>query len=151
MKTSLSQSVKKVIIFDAGALISFSMAGLLGLLAELKKEFNGKFLITSGVKGEIIDRPLKIKRFELEALRAKRLLDSKIIELPDSVGVSDDEISKRTNEMLDFANTLFKGNGKDVHIMDLGEASCLALSAILRERGVESLIVIDEKNLSPKP
>ncbi|MBU2616959.1 MAG: hypothetical protein KKB79_03200, partial [Nanoarchaeota archaeon] len=42
-------------------------------------------------------------------------------------------------------NTLFRGRGKDVHIMDLGEASCLALSAILRDRGVESLIVIDER------
>jgi len=144
MKSSVFR-IKKAVIFDSGALISLSMTGLLGLLAELKKGFDGKFLITAEVKEEVIDTPLKIKRFELEALRAKRLLESDVVELPESVGVSDEDISKKTGEMLDFANSMYSGGGKDLHLVDLGEASCLALSAILRDRGVKNVIVIDER------
>ena len=53
--------MKKAIIFDSGTLISFSMNGLLPELRELKKIFNGKFLITKDVKREVIDKPIKIK------------------------------------------------------------------------------------------
>ena len=61
------------IIFDASTLISFSMNGLLDEVVKLKKIFKGKFLIPEDVKYEIIDRPLNVKRFELEALRLKKL------------------------------------------------------------------------------
>ncbi|MDP3986669.1 MAG: hypothetical protein Q8P81_00395 [Nanoarchaeota archaeon] len=145
MKQIQVNGTNKVIIFDSGSLISLSLTGLLGILAELKKVFEGKFIITSEVKKEIIDTPLNIKRFELEALRAKRLLDDGVVELPDSVGVGAEEISKKTNEMLDYANSLFRGEKKDIHIFDLGEASCLALSSILRDRGVMNVVVVDER------
>ena len=40
----------KAIIFDSGTLISFTMSGLVPELRELRKVFNGKFLITKEVK-----------------------------------------------------------------------------------------------------
>ena len=141
----MDKMTDKAIIFDSGALISFSMNGITDFVRDLKKVFDGKFLITKEIKGEIIDRPLKIKRFRLEALKLSGLLDEKVIELPDSVGVKDDEIAKRTQEILNFANSAFNGRGKDLHIMDLGEASGLALSKILLERKIKNVLVIDER------
>ena len=64
----------KAIIFDASTLISFAMNGLLREIVGLKKIFKGKFIITKEVKSEVIDRPIKIKRFELEALKIQQLI-----------------------------------------------------------------------------
>jgi len=135
----------KAIIFDAGTLISFSMNGLFAELEKLKKIFNGKFLITENVKSEVIDKPIKIRRFELEGLRIRELLNKKVLELPDSVGVLNEEISKKTNEFLDNANSTFSSKEKPVHIIDSGEASCLALSRILTEKKIIHVVAVDER------
>ena len=135
----------KAIIFDSGALISFSMNGITRIIRELKGIFNGKFLITSEVKRECIDVPIKIKKFELEALKIKKLLDDGILEMPSAVGISDSEIEKEDNRFLTLANSTFSGQGKDIHILDHGEASCLALSKLLTEKGIENLVAVDER------
>ncbi len=136
---------KKAIIFDSGPIISFAMNGMTGTFRELKKIFRGKFIMTREVKNEVIDTPLQIKRFELEALKIKQLLDDKVFELPDSVDVKDSEIEKIDQEFLNTANSTFGSNGKDIHILDHGESSCLALSRILNEKGIKNLIAIDER------
>lgn len=135
----------KALIFDSGVLISFSMNGITDIIKKLKGIFPGKFLITSEVKEEVIDVPLRIKKFELEALKIKALLDEGILELPGSLGIKDSEIEKGDNEMLRIANSTFNGKGKDIHIMDHGEASCLALSKILTQRGIRNVVAIDER------
>ncbi|MDP3991937.1 MAG: hypothetical protein Q8P79_00300 [Nanoarchaeota archaeon] len=140
-----SQKTEKAIIFDSGTLISFSMNGLTGILKELKSVFSGKFLITQEVKREVIDVPVKIKRFELEALKIKRLLDEGTLELPGSLGIGDSEVSDRARKKLDKANSFFRGNGRDIHLLDIGEASCLALSRILTEKGIKNVIAVDER------
>lgn len=135
----------KAIIFDASTLITFAMNGLLPELRELKKIFKGRFLITKEVKHEIIDKPLTIKRFELEALKLKQLLDEKILEMPFSLNIGEDEVSKKTKEFLDIANEMFLGRGKPIRLIDSGEASCLALSRILNEKKLEHVLAIDER------
>jgi len=141
----MKNKIERAIIFDSGALISFSMNGITMILKELKDVFNGKFLITPEVKKEVIDVPLKIKKFELEALKIKEMLDDGVLEMPSSLGISDSEIEKADQEFLNIANSTFNGRGKDIHILDHGEASCLALSKLLMDRGIENLIAIDER------
>ncbi len=137
---------KKVIIFDAGTLISISTNGLFHEFVKLKKAFDGKFIITPQVKKEIIEKPLKVKRFELEAMKFKNLLKHKIIELPSSINITSSEISKKTKEMKEIANNLFiSKKGGNIKVISDGETSCLALSSILKERGVENLIAMDER------
>jgi hypothetical protein len=136
---------KKAMIFDAGPLISLSMNGLLGELQKLKKIFNGSFLITEQVKAEVIDKPLKIKYFELEALKVQQLLEEKVLEMADSYGINNSLISTKTQDIMDIANGIFMSSNNKMNIMQLGEASCLALSKILYEKGVENVIVIDER------
>ncbi len=138
---------EKVIIFDASTIISLSMNGLLPELRKLKEIFNGKFIIPHEVKKELIDKAIKIKRFELEALRSKQLIEQGILELPEALGINKNEISKKTSEFLELANEMYMTNKKEINIIHNGEAACLGLSKILDERGVENLIAIDERTM----
>jgi len=136
---------QKAIVFDSGILINFSMNGLLELLGELKKVFKGKFLITEYVEYETIKRPLNIKKFELGALTIKKLLDDGIVEYPESIGIKGSEIKEKIGEILDLSNHAFFTKGKDLHLIDKGEASCLVLSELLNQKGIKNVIAIDER------
>ncbi len=137
----------KAIIFDSSSLINFAMNGLLAEFRELKELFGGKFLITKEIAEEIIDKPMKIKRFELEALKLKELLMDKIIELPSSIGIDENRISKMTTDILNIANNTFFGRNSAMHIIDTGEASCLALSRLLNEKGIRNVLSVDERTI----
>jgi len=142
----LRKGVKmKALIFDSGALINLSMNGMLYVLKELKKNFDGKFLITEEVKYETVDRPIGIERFELGALQVQSLIDSGIIELPVALNVNVRELKKDTKLLFDTANRFLKVNGKWLHIVAEAEMSCLALSSVLKKRGIETMIAIDER------
>lgn len=137
--------MKKIIIFDASTLISFAMACLLEDLKKLKGVFNGHFLITQDIKNEVVDKPIKIKRFELEALKIQELIDMKILEMPEVVGVKSSEVSERTKIVLDITNNTFIGKKREIELIDLGEASCLALNRILAEKKIDSVLAVDER------
>lgn len=135
----------KVLIFDSGPLINLSINGLLYLLEDLKKSFDGKFILTTQVKYETLDRPLKIQRFELGAIRIQDLIEKKVLELPSSLNIEESEIKSRTSELMDIANNLLQRDGKKIEIVSQGEISCLALSSILSDKGIENIIAIDER------
>jgi len=139
------KQIKKAIIFDAGALITISMNGLDKELIRLKGIFDGVFLITQQVKKEVIDKPLTIKNFELEALRTKKLLDDKVIELADDYGLDNKSIENKSNEIMNIANSFFMSPKEPVRLLHLGEASCLALSEMLNKEKIKNVIVIDER------
>lgn len=136
---------EKVIIFDASTIISISMNGLIPEFKKLKETFNGKFIVPQDVKNELVENAIKIKRFELEALRSKQLIDQGILELPESIGISEKEISRKTFEFLELANEMFITNKKEINLIQKGEAACLALSRILDKKGINNLIAIDER------
>jgi hypothetical protein len=136
---------KKAIVFDSGTLITFTMNGLLHEFRELKKIFDGKFLITKEVKSEVIDKPLTIKIFELEGLQIKELLEDGILEMPSSLGINDSEITAKTQDILKVANSTLESKGESIHLLDLGETSSLALSSILTEKGIRNVVAVDER------
>jgi len=123
------------------------MSSLYEELINLKKNFKGKFIITKEVREEIIDKPINIKKFELEAMKLKELMNRGIIELPESVGVSQEEISKPTLEIMELVNNSFVGDKVPIKLIDLGETSCIALSKILSEKGIQNILVVDERTL----
>jgi hypothetical protein len=135
----------KAIIFDSGTLINLSINGLLPMLSELKKIFDGKFLITNTVKYEVIDRPSGIQRFELGALRINQMLEDGILELPSSLNISEESIEQTTNMLMDIANHFLQAREKWVQIVSEGEISCLALSEWLSRMGIENIIALDER------
>ena len=122
------------------------MNGLLYVLESLKKHRPEiKFIITERVKYETVDRPLKVPRFELGALRVKRLLNNKTLELPQSLKIGQSSIKTRTQKLMKEANNLIESRGKKIEIVSDAEVSCLALSSILSEKNIENLIAIDER------
>ncbi len=132
----------KSLIFDSGPLINFSMNGILHILKKLKKEFKGDFLITKEVYKEIIDRPIKIKRFQLGALQLKALFDEKIIKYADITSQQVNELRKERERIMNTANSTFRGKNNNIHLIDKGESAVLALSEILEK---PNAIVIDER------
>ncbi|MEM3074622.1 MAG: hypothetical protein QW727_01625 [Candidatus Pacearchaeota archaeon] len=135
----------KVLIFDSGTLITLSINCILNVITGLKSNFNGKFLITKEVENEIIKRPLNIKKFKLGAMRLKVLIEDKILEFPDSIGINHNEISNIGINFMNSANTTFFVENKPIHIIDLGEASILGLTKILNKKGIENIIAMDER------
>ena len=146
MKSSI-QPTEKVIIFDSSSIINFTMNGLLTEFRELKRIFNGRFIIPKEVKEEIVDKPIQIKRFELEALKIKELFEEKILELPEAMGINEAKISSKTKELENIANNTFFGRQNSIHIIDSGETACLVLSSMLSEKGIKNVICVDERTI----
>lgn len=136
----------KYLIFDSGSIINMTEHCMVSVFRDLAKVFQGEFIITDGIKYEIIDHPLKIKRFEWGAIRIKSLFDEDIIKLAEDEEIATKkEILDKSNEVLNMANTALTVEGKPIHLIDRGEAEALALSIILTKRGIENAVVIDER------
>ncbi|VVB83844.1 Uncharacterised protein [uncultured archaeon] len=151
MKTEISE---KAIIFDSSTIINFTMNGLLEEFRELKKMFNGKFLITQEVKAEIVDKPSEIKKFRLEALKIQELITEKVLEFPSVFGINESKLSSETKKLMNLANDTFFGRDNAIHIIDSGETACLVLSTLLSEKGIKNVISVDERTIrmiSEKP
>tara|TARA_Y100000310_G_scaffold344950_1_gene460715 strand:- start:1862 stop:2554 length:693 start_codon:yes stop_codon:yes gene_type:complete len=134
---------KKFLIFDSGAIISLTMNGLLPILVKLKKEFNGEFVITPDVKREIVDRPLKIKKYELEGIKTTNLIEKGILVLS-SKFVSNSALNKETKRILKIVNSAFRDEktGGKINLIHGAEAECLAFSNLCK---CDNVIVIDER------
>ncbi|MBW2985320.1 hypothetical protein KY313_01560 [Candidatus Woesearchaeota archaeon] len=126
----------KILFFDAGPVISMTMNHILWLLKPLKRQFKGKFFITEFVKNELVDKPLKTKRFKLEAIQTLQQINSKVLEVK---VVSN--IKEKTKELLTIANRCFAYNGNYVTIVHYGEIETLAAALTLNAEA----IAIDEK------
>ncbi|MDO8460448.1 MAG: hypothetical protein Q7S74_05030, partial [Nanoarchaeota archaeon] len=79
------------------------------------------------------------------ALRVKNLIETGVIEMPESLGISEDKINSSTKELVGIANHYAKLGNKWIEIVSDGEMSCLALSSELTKKGIENIIGIDER------
>jgi len=140
-------SNKKVIIFDASTLINFAMNGSLDVLVKLRQNFNVQFIVPKAVKFEVVDHPMQIKQYELEALKINKLITDKILELPDSLGMAESEINHETAKILNTSNSSFYAKGKALHMVDKGEVSCIAVSILCYRKKIENLIAADERTV----
>jgi hypothetical protein len=122
------------------------MNGLLDLFVKIKEDFDGDFLITKEVKEEIIDKPLTIKKFELEALRLEALFKKGIIKHADITHAQIEELRVIRDRLLQEANAMFSTHRGALHILDKGEAAAFALSVVLRKKINQPIpLVIDER------
>jgi hypothetical protein len=143
----------KIIVLDSSSIITLAMNNLLYLLQRMKK-FNVRFVITEDVKRETIERPLQIKKYELEALVIRQLVSGGIIEMPEDLGINSAETKNMKNKFMEIANSTFKADDEWMKIISDGEASCFALARLMLEKGMNVAIMIDERTarmLSEKP
>lgn len=127
----------KALFFDAGPIITLVMSRLIWILPKLKEKFGGKFYITPGVKRELVERPLGIKRFEFEALQVMKLIKDGTLEVYDKVPKS------RVQQLQKLANSSFKIKNKNMDIIQTGEMEAVACALQTNA----SAVVMDERTL----
>ena len=128
---------ERILFFDTGPIISLVMSRLIWILPKLKEQFGGKFYITPAVKRELVERPMKIKRFEFEALQALKLIREGVLEVYDKVPQA------KVKELQTLANSSFRIKNKTMDIIQSGE---LEIVAAALEIGAEA-VVMDERTL----
>lgn len=132
----------KMLILDAGPLISLALNGLLHTLELLKTKFpDVVFVITPSVKKETIDNALIIKKYKLEAIKLQTMLNNKTLVLSSDF-VNNNALDKEEKRILSIANSSYKADGKFLSIVHSGEASCLAFANLCN---CDNLIVVDER------
>lgn len=128
---------KKVLFFDAGPIITLAMSRLLWILEPLKIKFGGKFYITPAVRTELIERPLKIKRFEFEALQVLKLIRDGVLEIYPELPY------EKTQELTKLSNKTYKVDKKWIEIIQAGEMETVIASMTKSK----SSIVMDERTM----
>ena len=128
----------RALVFDTGSIISLVTNNLLWILPPLKKQFRGDFLISEAVKGEIIDHPLKTKKFKLEGLIIQDYLREGVFSMAKNI-----YSSKKTDELLNLANSCFNTRNHPVKIVDRAEIETLMI--VLENKA--AAMVIDERTL----
>ncbi len=115
------------LIFDSSSIISIATNSLLYSLRELKKQFKGEFIIPSSVKKELIDNPIKLKKYKLEALIIQDLLEDKILTIK----------KEKINYLMNLANSIYINKRKKIKIVHEGEIETIAMQ--------NNICVIDER------
>lgn len=120
----------KTISCDSSSIITLSSNCLLWVF----DKFDAEFLIPNYVRKEIVDNPLKTRRFSFEAMRNSLILNKslKIVETDDAL----------RDKIIKLSNSLLIHKGKSIEIIHYGEADALALAI---EKDVPTILV-DEKN-----
>jgi hypothetical protein len=135
--TKKVDSKEKCLFFDAGPIISLVMSRLIWILPKLKEKYGGKFYITPGVKTELVERPLGIKRFEFEALQVMKLIKDGVLEVYDKVPIT------KVKRLKELANSSFKVRRKKMDIIQLGEMEAI----VCAQQENADAIVMDERTL----
>jgi len=125
-----------VLFFDTGPIISLVLSRLSWLLPELKKQFGGKFYITPAVQLELVERPLQIRRFSLEALQVAELIRKGVLEVYSSVPKA------KVEQFQKLANTSYEVNHKMLDIIQLGE-----MQSVTCAKELNAAVVMDERTL----
>ena len=122
-------------VFDASALISVSQTCLVKILAGLRRKMNADFIVPESVFLEAVQRPIEIKRFELNAIRIKKVIEEngfRVLPARDQGIVGEIEAS---------ANSCFLVHGRPIRLLQSGEIEALAIA---KELGAEAF-AIDER------
>ncbi|MEM4296060.1 MAG: hypothetical protein QXP22_00515 [Candidatus Anstonellales archaeon] len=127
--------MERAIFCDSSSLISIGEACMLDVF-EFFSSRDINFLITDIIENEIVKKPLSIemKGYQLSALRLKRLIDKKIINV-----IKTDQ--KETEEFLSIVNNIFFADGRAIRLVDAGEANIILKA---EELGINN-ILMDER------
>ncbi len=126
----------KTLVFDSGPIISLTTNNLLHLLPELKKKYNGAFVIPGGVKRELVDKPLTTQRFKFEALQVQSLIENNTLTV-----IDDAAIQKTAQGLLELANSILSGHGQPIAIVQRGEMETIAIALVYQA----DALVVDER------
>jgi hypothetical protein len=102
----------------------------------LKEKLDGNFLITDGIRDEIISRPIQSKKYGFGAVTLQKAINDGVL-----VVLETEFLKKTAQEIMDITNNTFLLNGRPLNLVHLGEAEVLALMSETNSNSV----LIDEK------
>ena len=126
----------KVLLFDSGPIISFTTNNLLWLLPELKQRFGGDFYIAKAVQKELVDRPMKTKKWKFEAFQVQHMIDTGVLRVIDSA-----KVTQKAKELMQVANSCFEAHHNPIRILQQGEMEVIAASMLMNMPN----IAVDER------
>ncbi len=116
----------RALLFDAGPIISLTTNNLLWLLEPLKERFKGEFYLTEGVCKELIEKPLRTKKFKFEALQVQHMIEKGVLKV-----IKNGKIRGKAEQLLDLANSIFYVRGNPMRALQLGELESLAAAKVM--------------------
>lgn len=128
----------RTLIFDTGPVINLTLNNLLWVLGKMNERFKGDFLITPGVKRELIDKPLNSKKFGFEALQVIRAVRKKYVSV-----ISGDKFHNDALHLMGLANNVYSVHGRPIQILQYAEMESL----IAAEKLNAEAMVVDERTL----
>ncbi|MFH1664261.1 MAG: hypothetical protein ABH986_05680 [archaeon] len=135
------------LVFDSSSIISISQNCLMNVLENLSKKTKSRFLIPKSVEFESVTKPLSINRFELNALRIKKAVDSGWLGLEEEID---------STQILELSNNIFFAENHPIKIIHQGEAETIALykktnafAMVIDERTTRMLLE-EPENLAKK-
>lgn len=126
----------RLLVFDTGPIISLTVNNLLSTLEKLKERYSGRFVIPESVKDELVDEPLRTRKFMFEAMQIQRLISTGVLEV-----VEDNDTKELTLELLRLANSSFAAKGKAIQVVQYGEMASIAAAKLLDAEA----LVMDER------
>ena len=99
--------------------------------------------MTPAVKREVVDRPMKIKKFKLEAMRVQDMIERGIFKMSGDI-VEQGKLEREKKRIFKIANGVLRTTHgrKKMTIIHDGETASLAFANLC---GCENIIVIDER------
>ena len=116
----------KGLLFDAGPIISFATNNLLWLLPELKQRFGGDFYVCKAVQRELVDTPMKTKKWKFEAFQVQHLIDTDVLRVIDSA-----KVTQKAKALMQTANSCFEAHHNPIKILQQGEMEVIAASMLM--------------------
>ena len=126
----------KAMIFDAGPIISLTTNNLLWLLAPLKEKFGGEFYITENVRKELVEKPLKTKKFKFEALQVQDQIEKGVLKV-----IKNGKTKAKAEQLLNIANNVFYVHKHPLRTLQAGELETLAAAKLMNV----PYVVVDER------
>lgn len=126
------------ILIDSGPIITITTSALLPMLGKFKQKYDVQFLITESVRKELVDVPLNIKRFELEAIYVSNEIkkENLIVANPGK------ELEDLTQKIANIMNSIILVNNTPLELMHHAELETLAYGII---NNID-IICVDERN-----
>jgi hypothetical protein len=125
----------KSLVFDTSSIISLATNNLLWVISELKKRYNGNFYVSNSVKKEIIDNPLKSKKYKFEALTIMELIKNNDIEIYNI------DLNAKKEKLLNLANHIYRAKNEYLNIVHDADMESLALANAINA----DAYVVDER------
>ena len=127
----------KTIIVDSSSLITISDNCLIKIIKHLTEMQGLNFVIPWAVYEESVANPLRIRQYELNAIRIKDAVDEGYLKVKKSTP----EIQSVMQAILSVSGGICTANGKPLRLIQRGETEALALA---KNSGAK-LVMVDER------